>query len=54
MSRGEAYFSRLKLTLESVVENLRVKGIDEPQSLAKRKSLRLDRFRIKWPAQSYW
>lgn len=29
MSRGNAYFSRLKTTLEGVVEHLREKGIDE-------------------------
>jgi hypothetical protein len=29
MSRGDAYFARLKATLDGVVENLRAKGIDE-------------------------
>ena len=29
MSRGDAYFARLKATLNGVVENLRAKGIDE-------------------------
>jgi len=29
MSRGDAYFARLKATLDGVVETLRAKGIDE-------------------------